>query len=355
MRILFTVLLLIPVTVATAGEYRPYVSVQSITYSQPIAIDALDKHWNAPFKGGETALTYNKAETGVAWKDWQLGIFRRYDYLLEFSRQTAELFYLTENHLPLEVGKEYPLHIEARHHVSRGLRLGFRHKMNPSLSLAVSASYLQGLALTDGQLNGTAQATAEKDYDFQFNTDYAYSRDVLFERHVNAPQGNGYSLDLKLDWQPNRFFSGRLFIVDLMAKIYWNNVPYTTATATSDVKTYDDDGYVRYHPSISGLESNRDLIQDLPRKIFLEANYQWTQELGLIAQVQDFEIQRFTQLGADWTLQKRHKIMTLFNIQAKALTLGYQHEQFLIELASDAFKFNRARYLSLKLAFNTFF
>lgn len=354
MRFLFLlgILALCTATSASANEYQPYTTLQSISYSKPIAIASMLGEWNPPFKGGDKALTYNKAEIGVIGNGWQLGIFKRYDYSLEFSRQTAELYYLTENHLPLEAGKEYPLRIEARHQLSRGLRLGFQRKLVPALKVGLAASYLQGQAFIDGNLKGSAQVTTEKDYDFQFDTEYAYSRDVLFGRHANAPRGSGYSLDIKLDWQPNARFAGQLAIVDLMAKIYWQDAPYTIATASSATKTYDENGYVRYKPAISGFESNKNFVQTLPRKIFLSTQYHWTRDTDLLAEAQDLDIQRFLSIGAGWRQSQNSRLQGLYNITAKALTLRYLRGRLRLEVGADHWDADRARYFVFQLGYN---
>jgi hypothetical protein len=351
-RLILLLLLVMIAAPVSAGEYRPYLNVQSVTYSQPIAIKSILNEWQPPFKGGKKAMTFNKAEAGLRWRNWQMGIFERYDYLLNFSSQTAELVYRTENHLPLEIGKDYELRIKARQQASRGIRVGYRYKFTPSFIVGFAGSYLQGKSLTDGGVQGTAHVTAEKDYDFQFNADYSYSRDVLFSRDVNQPKGNGYSLDFSMDWRPSDHFSTQLSIFDLKGKIFWNDAPYSVATATSATKTYDEDGYVRYNPAISGYESNKNYTQNLPRKIFLATKYQWSESAELIAEVMDFEIIHFTSLGAGWCYFKESCIQGLYNTTAKALSMRYQGHGFRIELGSDDFNLNRARYVVMQISFN---
>lgn len=338
-----------------AEEYLPFVDVQSISYSEPIAIKSMMDKWQPPFSGGNTALTYNKAEVGFRWRSWQVGILERYDYLLEFSSQTAELIYLTENHLPLEVGKEYELRIKAWQQYSRGLRLAYRQQFSHAFTAELAASYLQGKSLTDGGIQGVARATAEKDYDFQFDADYFYSRDVLFSRDVSSPKGSGYGLDVKFDWRPNERFSTQLNIVDFMAKIFWNNAPNTSATATSATKTFDADGYVRYDPAISGRESNKNFTQNLPRKIFLSAKYQWSSNTELLAEIQDFEIVRFTSIGAGWCRKYRDCFQGFYNMTAKAMSVRYLGHSLRFELASDNLNLNRARYFSTQISFSQTF
>jgi len=326
-----------------------------VSYSEPVALKFMLGERQAPFSKGSKAFTYNKAEVGFRWGNWQLGILERLDYQLEFSSETAELIYLAENRLPLEVGREYELRIKAQHNYSRGLRLAYRHKFSSRINVGLGASYLQGKALTDGTIQGSAQVTAERDYDFQFDTDYSYSRDILFERNVAPPSGNGYSLDLNIDWRPNKYFTAQLDVVDLVGKMFWDNAPFTTATASSETKIFDEEGYVRYNPAISGLESNKNFTQTLPRKIFITTKYQWLSSVGLLAELQDYKVARFTSVGAEWCYSHNSCFQSLYNTTVNALSLRYHGHGVRFELASDKLDLDQIRYFVVQLSINQVF
>lgn len=338
-----------------ADEYGPYMVVKSVSYSEPVALEFMLGEQQVPFKGGNKAFTYNKAEVGFRWGSWQFGFLKRFDYQLAFSSETAELIYLAENRLPLEVGREYELRIKAKHNYSRGLRLAYKHRFSSRINVGLAASYLQGKAFTDGSIQGSARVTAENNYDFQFDADYFYSRDILFERDVDAPNGNGYSLDLNIGWQPNKYFTAQLEIVDLVGKMFWDNAPFTTVVASSNTKTFDDEGYVRYEPAVSGFGSNKNFTQTLPRKIFVTAKYQWSPSVGLLAELQDYKVARFASTGAEWCYNRTHCFQSLYNTTVKALSLRYQGRGVRIELASDKLDINRARYLAVQLSLNQVF
>ncbi len=349
----FILLLLVSISTAQARDYKPYVTVQSIAYSSPIAIKAIGDGWKQPFYGGDNALTFNKLETGVYWQDWQLGYLERCDYLLEFSPQTVEFIYLTKNKRPLEIGKEYELYIKALHNCSNGLKLGRKKQLTSTLSANLAISYLHNKALTDGSISGTASVTAEEDYDFQFDADYLYARDPLFDRHLGKePTGNGYSLDVGLDWQPTEKLSAQLDIIDLTSRMYWDDAPYTTATATSETKTYDEDGYLHYDPAITGFESYKRFEQTWPRKIYLAGQYQWTDKLEILAEHQNFDIQHFTSIGAGLWYWQAHHLQGLYNITAEAVTLRYMWKQLHIELGGDKTEINKVRYFVFQLSYN---
>lgn len=335
-----------------SSEYGPYLSLQSITYSEPVSIDAMLNEWDSPYKGGDKAFAYYKAEIGIERNTWHLGVLNRLDYFMTFSEQTAQLYYYTKNHLPLEAGKSYALNIDVLHEYSRGLRFGFERQLLQNVNAGIAVSYLEGLKLTDGTINGNAMVTADNDYDFQFDVDYAYSRDTLFEREVSAPHGKGYSVDMELDWQVSEKFASHLTVLDMLGQIVWDNAPYTTATASSATKTYDADGYVRYQPLATGLESNKNFKQRLPRKIFADISYSLNRKMNVLAEVQDYKIARFASVGAGWRWPGRGEFQSLYNLTAKALILRYQRNKLRLEVGSDNFWIRRREsYFSLLLSY----
>ena len=351
-RLTFILALLLVTSTTPADEHQPYATFQSITYSKPLAIKALADDWEPPFYGGDRALTYDKIEAGVRWRGWQLGILERYDYLMEFSAQTAEFVYLIKNRIPLQPGREYQIYLKAIHNRSQGIRLGRTYKFTSTLSGGLALAYLRSKAFTDGTLWGSARASAEKDYDFQFDTDYVYSRDVLFDRHVDAPIGQGFNLDLSLAWQPSEAVTAQLDIIDLAGRMYWDEAPYTLATASSDTKSFDEQGYVRYDPVISGFESDKRFIQTLPRKTFLAAQYRYSDEFEAVMEYRDFQIQHFTSIGVGWRYKQKHHFQTLYTPTTNALTLRYLRGKLHLELSADHVKINRIRYFTLQLSYN---
>lgn len=338
-------------TITRAGEYQPYLNIQSIAYSNAIAIKSIADDWQPPFYGGDRALTYNKIEAGVHWQRWQLGLLERCDYLLEFSPQTAEFLYLTKNKLPLEPGKTYELDINARHNCSHGVKAGYKGAITPTLRATLAASYLQSTALIDGSLKGSALVSAANDYDFQFDANYFYSRDVLFDRAVQAPSGQGYTLDIMFDWQPSAAISAQLGITDLASKVYWDQAPHTVATATSDTKTYDEDGYIHYNPVISGYESYKRFTQTLPRKLSLTAQYRWNEEFEALAEYQHFEIKGFRSIGGGWWPGREHHLQGVYNIDAQALILRYLWRKLHLELGADKTEINKVRYFNFQISY----
>ncbi len=337
--------------VASGAEVYPYFAVQTVTYTEPAPIKSILNDWEPPFFGGDMSFTYSKVEMGIQWREWQVGFFERDDYLLEFSPQTAELKYLTENRLPLTPGRRYELYLHSRHNRSNGIRLGRTVHPTPTLNIVVAISYLRSKAFTDGGLKGHAVSAAENDYDFEFDVNYHYSRDALFGRRVETPTGEGFSIDFSLDWQPTDRLSLRLDALDVASRIYWDAAPLTIATATSDTKTFDEQGYLRYDPVVSGLESFERFSQALLRNTTLAAKYRWKENLEGIVELQKFGNVHLTSVGAGWWYRGEHHFQGLYNLTTEGVILRYSIGHLNLELGVDHVQTNRMRLFDLKLSY----
>ena len=324
-----------------------YMQADSLSFSEPVPVRGYFNDWQTPFHGGERGLTYNYAEAGIIEGNWALGVVARYDEYLHFSPDTAELYYRTANHLPLQQGHRYAVDLRAQHFAANGLRLGFNFPLRPSLSIGLGLSYLQGTQLTDGTLRGVADAINAKDYNYNLAVDYRYSEDHLFKRPVNTPTGRGYSLDLSLDWRMERL-AAHLRVTDLLGRLYWHNAPYTTATATSDTKTYGPDGYLIINPTLSGYEGNSSFAQRLPTRAHLNVRGTVTDTVDVVADIYYTKLKTFTPIGVSY----RYNIVRTelqYDWPTSAVTLGFLTPYWKASVTSDKLNWQQARTLGLSL------
>ncbi len=341
-------LLFLSRTLVHAEEFSTYVLFDSFAYSEPVAIKAIVDDWDAPLHTGDIAFAFARAEIGAGWNQWRLGVFRRYDYYYEFSPDTAYLKHRSENNLPLNTGEQLDIYLKANTIVANGLSLS--HTLTLSeVDLGIRVSYLKGKVLTSGSLSGNAEVLAENDYDLEFDVDYFYSEDELFDREVIGPDGDGYSIDINIDWSPGDNWNFNLTANDLLAKIFWKNAPRTIATGSTDTKEFDENGYVVFNPVISGLETNQDYTQTLPRKIHFTTAYNRDDYLMLF-EVQDFEIKRFYSIGAGFNKNNNERMTVFYNITAQALKFDYRNQWLSFAVASDELQLHKARTFALELS-----
>lgn len=350
-----TALLLLVVSIFCASQTAhakvgPYVELNTFFYSQPVPVKALSNKWRAPLQSGDRAFTHDRFESGVAWNDWKFGWLYRYDYQFQFTPETAELVHSNKNKHPLTTGRVYPLYLSINGFRARGFRLGKQSVINPQLTIGTSFSLLEGIEFMEGRIWGNATALAEKDYDVMFNLENIYSKDTLFDRRVLTPKGTGYSLDLNAQWQVTKQWHVDFQALDILGEMEWPNAPYTSAIGNTNNKTFDDDGYVRYKPTISGVELNRDYTQPIPRKIFINTQYNLSQHTALLFEHKNFKLKNFTAYGGSYSRNNKH-FSLLFDFTIQAATLRYRQGNFALEYITDAIEINDARVLSINTSY----
>jgi hypothetical protein len=330
-----------------AQAFEAYVKMDSFNYAEPTSIRSFLNEFDGDFDGGTQAFAHEWLELGARSDSWELSLLTRYDYDMSFSEDTAELYYLVTNELPLEPGREFRVDLSARHYKTNGLRLGYRFQPDESLGITLGVAYLQGLELTDGDIVGEARAVAQNDYDFNLHADYYYSDDPLFDRVAEEPSGWGYSIDLAADWQPLSRLGLHLQVRDLLGAIFWRRAPHTIADADSDNKAFDEEGYVIFNPTLSGLEEYRDFRQSLHAFGAVDADYQLSSKYALLYRGQFTAETYFSGLGAAYAFDAGQMLAMRVYPELEAFEIEYRGPYGKIRLASDAFTLDRANYFSL--------
>lgn len=325
------------------GAERFYLEVDSFAHSEPVPIRAYFNDWRGDSRhGGDTALSYNWWEAGMEDGPWRLGVLYRYDYTLRFSSDTAELYHRIQNKSPLPPGRRYALAITVQHYAVRGLRLAHGWRPRGGLEIQWGLSYLQGRRVLDGNLSGWAEAVSDKDYDFRFEVDDVYSRDPLFKRRVSAPEGEGYSVDLALNWLAAPW-ELRFKVVDLIGALYWKAVPHTRATGTSDTKRLDESGYVRFDPALSGIEDRRDQVQRLRPRTKVDVRYALNRRHRAALALLATRWQRFVRAGWVVGTPRAGQWQVLYDVSARALALSHESPRWRWSVIADDVRAHYAR------------
>ncbi len=250
----------------------PEFEVSAFAYNEPVPVADYLHEWRGPLKSGADGITRNIALVGAGYGAWHLGYVYRYDYEIKASRDSAELYFDVTNKNPLVIGREYALDLRVFNQRTQGLRLAHDWRAE-TWSITLGLTALDGLALTQGHLSGTAVAVGEREYQYQANVGYGYSIESLFERRVSMPDGLGFSTDLRLHWRPLPLLSADLRVDDLWGALWWHHAPFTQATANSQTARFDEDGYVVYDPVLTGEETVRNLRQRLHPRALLDLRW----------------------------------------------------------------------------------
>ncbi len=341
-------------TFSHADEYpKPYFISDSFSYSETVSIKSSFHSWKGDdFDSGERQWTWNWFEVGVRYKHWGVGLLQRYDYDLRFSQETAEFFWLTKNKRELPTGRKYSLDLQANAIHSTGLRISFTDSLTDSFNYNFGLSYLQASYTLNGQIEGDATAINDSDYDFQGVVDYAYTEDPLFDRQVKAPEGKGFSIDFMFDYQVTQKVHWQLQVRDLLARLYWENSPYTQGRATSERKEYDENGYVSIDPLLKGYEGIKDVyVQKLQPRWYSKVDYGVSDSNALVAQLRYQYEHALYALGVDHKIADNHHLGLHYWPINQTVEINWDYHTVQVAIGTDAFSTSDMKTFWLSLSY----
>jgi len=337
---------------AQAAEWQPFLRFEGFAHAEPVSVHSYVNDWDGRFHGGSDAVTHNWLETGVRHGVWSVSYVQRYDWELRATDDTAELYYLVKNKLPLPTGRRFDLGLAAYHIRSQGLRVAHRFE-DGNWSIEPGLSLLSGQEITHGGLQGQASAVGEREYAYDVAVRYFYDEDLLFDRRgVQAPDGSGYSLDLALRWQPHPRWQLSLSGRDLYGHMHWRDTPVTQAVAVSREREFDENGYLRYRPTLTGREFNEDYRQRLHAHGMAETQWQARDSTQLGLRLRLTEVRHYASLTA------MHEFAPGLGVDMElmgapfALGAGLRWAGLRLAVMSDRWKFEDARVLQLQLGWS---
>ncbi|MBT8349204.1 MAG: hypothetical protein HKP62_07150 [Sulfurovum sp.] len=205
-----------------------------------------------------------------------VGYTHRKEVVMPTSSDTVRLLYQASNDLDLDIGESYDLDLKMEGFAAHGIMFANNFSVYQEngwdVNIGIGLELLYGVEMQDGYVRGNAITTAVNDYDFNMQSNYLYTENYLYDLDVESSHAYGYSTHLSIQAAyENISFS--YVMNDLLGKLYWKDLPYSDVFLTSGTKSYDENGYVKYTPVISGVERTKDYTQTLMQKWRLEAKY----------------------------------------------------------------------------------
>ena len=338
--LIFLIFIFLPQS-SYADEYpvQPYFIMDSFSYSETVSIESTLHGWKGDdFHSGKRQWSWNWVELGVQYQHWGLGLVKRYDYDLRFSKETSEFYWLVANKKDLSTGTQYDIDLQVNVLHSSGIRLSYFNSIKNFFNYRIGLAYLQADYMLDGQLKGNATADSESslDYDFDANLDYHYIEDDLFDRVVDKPKGKGFALDVEFSYQVTPNIHWQFQVRDLLTRIYWWDSPYTLGKATSDRKEYDDNGYVSFNPVLTGFERITDVyVQKLDPRWYNKINYQLTANYAAVLQHRYQYGHALFSLGGDYKLNNANHLGISYWPINQALEVNWNYHKLKLTVVAD--------------------
>jgi hypothetical protein len=323
----------------------------------PLQAIFFDKGWEGPFRPKDTNNldVFWKTDTGIIYHGWRLAGFYRGELFIKANRGSVEILRIINLKQELPVNKNFDIDIKANGfsaigiELSRGFRVGGLELGN-GLTIGFTARYMKGEKIQEGTLKGNVIPTAPKEYDFDLGLDYIYDENFVYERRDTIPgTGDGYSFDIGMKYDFNESLSAELLFRDIMGRIYWKDVPYTTANARSDIKYYDEDGYMVFKPTISGYEAYKDFNQKIPLKTDIIVTYK--KDPFMISPAVIFiEDRPFYWIDIGYKATENLSFDVSYNINYNCFSIGTAYKKALLRIYADNIDFKKAMVIGLNLS-----
>lgn len=277
--------------------------------AQPIA--AFIKEWDAPLESGKHAYAQGRMAVEVQPADSAIsyGLGWRYDYLMRFNQETANLYWQYKNKQIPNTDQTYPIYLGAKHNERIGANIGFTQHIAPNWQLTAYANLWKGLHALEGDAVGTltSQAAFEgeaiKSIDrlnsIKTDLNYYYDKPALGEEDLNwypdKPSGYGYSVDIQLAGQITDKTALMLRGYDVLGRMHWRDIPSTEYVLDYDVNR-------RPTNDTRGQLDTNNVTQTLPWRIEGSLTHQLTDKWQLGAHGQANDIEALYQLSAGYKL-----------------------------------------------------
>ncbi|MGA1790678.1 MAG: hypothetical protein ACMUIM_04270 [bacterium] len=270
----------IPIDLSPQKKNRLDMRNRLIVANQILSIHELFHDWGGPFspRDKNRALISGETELAFGRDGWRMSYLRRIELFLRANRGLVELAWYDKNEAPLPLDHTFPLHLEGEGFEAHGLKFAhgrrFTYMGEKEIGLGFALSLLRGIRMQKAIVQGEAQVLGSKDYDYFGALYYYYNHNYLYDReNIDIGNGNGISFDIGLGLDITPQLSGSVLFHDIWGRIWWEDVPFTDAQFDSHNKEYDENGYVKYNPSISGRELKVDFTQRILPKTNLSFNY----------------------------------------------------------------------------------
>lgn len=271
MRVSVLILLLISTAVCSDPvSLGAYVELDG--YSEPVPIDQMINGWQ---QSGTGEIAQAKARMGMAAKTYvrfwnhfsldEIGLEKRWDYHLNFSRETARFYSVLEAQA-LAPG-EYPLELDVNAMEGRALYLKFKSALPRGITLTAKLNLIETDTFQHGSLSGIGQVMENESYSFEYDLDYQYSRNQLLKHSVDTSKAYGHSVDLDVEAHVSTDWYFNAGVKDGFYRIHWQDV------ASSDGCLFRQRANLTHCDQNFVQDEKTDFTQTLPSDRYVNGRY----------------------------------------------------------------------------------
>ena len=240
-------------------------------------VRALSGDWlqYQPRDGRNVALQSARLELSASRAQWELGAALRSDIVVDGARGAFDIVHAYKQKVTPASGSAFDLNATEQGVIWAGLRGARTWVLKPGtdhglqLTTAVTLLSVRRLQLTN--VSGSAQYNSAAGFTFNAQTTQQDSKLQFGGYGEPNSLGSGYTTDIGLLWQPSARSFVNLSISDAVSRLNVKQVATEQMSASSTTRLFDSNGYLDYHPLLTGRDSAQDVTLRLARKTSLSA------------------------------------------------------------------------------------
>jgi hypothetical protein len=311
--------------------------------NDPVSLEELFSGWRDTFdpkNGKNLALGDLRVDLGGEYNGIYFGYFYRYNVFIKTKKDFTKLYYNSKNKLPYQKDKLYDLSLEIAGFKGSGLMLSSKKRLYSSLTQTLDIGgaifLLYGVDMQDGKIDGYATIPNQKEYNIIANSSYYYTHNYLYDLSVDDSKGYGYGSDLSLKYHNNIYKMDLKFIInDLFSYIHWKDLPYSFVHIKTENKSYDKDGFIKYSPSIWGVEKYKDYRQRLKPRYKFDITKAINTTLKLSLSLERVYDENLPYIEIDKKFYNNHDLKLSYESRFKSFAMEYIYKRFSFGLRMD--------------------
>lgn len=345
-------------TAPAADGWTVYSDLAVWQASDAVPISQIDGDWTnySPRAGRNTALMRNRAALGVRKGRWRLGWELRQDAFLVTDRASLDAFYLyQQKHKPAPPAS---FALQARYFSwkAQGLRIGYTLDApgfgGRSSTVEISGAVYGKQRLRARSVDGTLSYPQAETYAFAANHTDADSR-MTYPFMNETPSASGAGLSLAATVPLAEAWTLRLQADDLASRLRWKHLPVNAESLSSNVTSYDANGYVNYRPLLRGRKQQLERDFKVPRYTAAALDYRY-EDWGAGLHLARYAGETIPTLS----LSRRFGWLTVHgNLETRfdSAGIGLEAGNFRFQLQSDKLDLDDAKARSLQLHYHLVF
>ena len=122
-------------------KWKIHSNIDLFAFSEVVSVNQFATDFKDDLVSGNTAFTQDKFEIGARYKSFRISYVARFDYITEFTEDTALFHHSEKNLIPIPTNRGYHLLLEVERASAQGIKLGYTWDISDRLSLDFAGTY----------------------------------------------------------------------------------------------------------------------------------------------------------------------------------------------------------------------